>query len=63
MIHIVVCLDIICITGHAGEGSPSHDLVCAACIHAGADLCSVSGGADGRTITQRHCARRGVCQI
>ena len=31
MLHIVVCPDIICITGHAGEGSPSHDLVCAAC--------------------------------
>ena len=30
MIHIVVCPDIICITGHAGEGSPDHDLVCAA---------------------------------
>lgn len=30
MIHIVVCLDIICITGHAGAGPPDHDLVCAA---------------------------------
>lgn len=30
MIHIVVCSDIICVTGHAGAGSPGHDLVCAA---------------------------------
>ena len=30
MIHIVICPDIICITGHAGAGSPGHDLVCAA---------------------------------
>ncbi|GEM_PF-309640 len=30
MIHIVICPDIICITGHAGAGPPGHDLVCAA---------------------------------
>lgn len=30
MIHIVVCSDIICVTGHAGAGPPGQDPVCAA---------------------------------
>lgn len=30
MIHIVVCSDIICVTGHAGAGPPGLDPVCAA---------------------------------